>query len=60
MIDDFAPHCLRAPAELWLSESRKQVVAREDELIRSIEKRRPRANDDAADEVYQSGASRVD
>ena len=36
VIENFAPRFLGTPAVLWLSESRKKVVARDDELARSI------------------------
>lgn len=36
MVEDFAPRFLGKPAVLWLSESRNKVVARDDELARSI------------------------
>ena len=36
VVEDFAPRFLRQPGVIWLSESRNQVVARDDELAQAI------------------------
>jgi len=36
VIEDFAPRYLESPGVLWVSESRNKVVARDDELARSV------------------------
>ncbi len=36
LIEQFVPHFLTEPGVIWLSESRKKVVSRHDELARSI------------------------
>lgn len=36
VVEEFAPRFLREPGVIWLSESRNQVVARDDDLARAI------------------------
>ena len=36
VVEDFAPRFLRAPAVVWVSESKRKVVARDEELARAV------------------------